>query len=264
MVETTLFDLEGSPASLAKLSDILSAMPDNDLARLHIAVSEERHRREVLAAAAGSDHDQVVGALELLGVPTATTILVLVARIRSGRPIDPRTVTSMRRDDQQAWGREVGLGRAHPRCLVPALHHTTLAPVRGQLAMSTWPLERRLVTPRSPRADLASAALALLEEAGRVRGVDAAASDGLLEVAVRLIAPLSKTRAEGNLPASLTAAATFQHQRWGGVAGRERQQAEAAALAGGLTEHELVWGRPGPGRPRRKTNGPATRSGEGQ
>src|SRR5690606_33261897 len=41
-----------------------------------------------------------------------------------------------------------------PVYVVPALTYDRLVPVRGLLALSTWPLELRLIAPASPRVDL--------------------------------------------------------------------------------------------------------------
>jgi hypothetical protein len=57
--------------------------------------------------------------------------------------------------------------RNHDARTIAALTADLLAPARGLLTVSTWPLEQRIVGPLSPRTDFLTAAVRLAEHAGR-------------------------------------------------------------------------------------------------
>jgi hypothetical protein len=228
-------------------------LPDRELFALATAASAEARRRRSPTSAAPL-REQALDALELLGVPASATLTALVVQARTGAVIDARALTTVRRDDQRTWERESAAGNAHDPKVAPALHHATLAPVRGQLVVSSWELSCRLITPHSPRADLPLAALAVLAEAERLGTLDAEAVEALLSLAIRLVSglPGGRVHSRDDVADRLTAIAQQELDRHGGDAGKERAEAAAAALVGGAAEDELVWGRPGPGRPRRR------------
>ena len=94
--------------------------------------------------------DQVIAALRLLGWPASVRLVADVAAARFGEFIPTGRMASLRRDEERSWMRAP---RARPAYVVPALSSDRLAPVRGVLALSSWPLERRIVAPGSPRVD---------------------------------------------------------------------------------------------------------------
>jgi hypothetical protein len=108
--------------------------------------------------------EQVHQALTLLGVPTATRLVVAVheaffaGELRAGR------LTSLRRDEERSF-RTAPFARPYYLC---AALTDRLSPARGLLAVSTWPLERRIVGPLSPRVDFLASAARIAEHLGRL------------------------------------------------------------------------------------------------
>ena len=73
-------------------------------------------------------------------------------------------LTSLRRDEERSFRTAP---YARPYYLCAALTADLLAPARGLLTVSTWPLEQRIVGPLSPRTDFLTSAIRLAEHAGR-------------------------------------------------------------------------------------------------
>jgi hypothetical protein len=89
-------------------------------------------------------------------------------------------VTSLKRDEERSF-RSAPFARPYYVCA--ALSAASLAPSRGLLAVSTWPLARRTVGPLSPRVDFLTAALRVAEAVERMPGPAPAASRLLLRFA---------------------------------------------------------------------------------
>jgi hypothetical protein len=104
--------------------------------------------------------DQVLTSLRMLTRPSAARLIVDVARARFGENLPPGRLASLRRDDERSYQRAPG---SRPAYLVPALSHDRLAPVRGLVALSSWPLEVRIIAPASPRVDMLHALAALID-----------------------------------------------------------------------------------------------------
>lgn len=131
-------------------------------------VAAERRRNRILqralAKAGGPTYraalpvrEQVARALALLGRPAPVALIRDVAAARFGDAITGTRLASLRRDEQRSWrsARESGYrAAARPVYIVPALTYDRMAAVRGVLALSSWPLEVRLVAPASRRVDL--------------------------------------------------------------------------------------------------------------
>jgi hypothetical protein len=112
--------------------------------------------------------EQVHQALTLLGVPAAPRLIVAVHdAFYSGRLAAAR-LTSLRRDEERSFR---SARYARPFYLCAALTAELLAPARGLLAVSTWPMDRRIVGPLSPRVDYLTAAIRIGE---RLRDLSAA------------------------------------------------------------------------------------------
>lgn len=109
--------------------------------------------------------EQVHQALTLLGVPAAPRLIVSVHDAFSSGPLMGTRLTSLRRDEERSF-RTAPYARAYYLC--SALTAELLAPARGLLAVSTWPLEHRVIGPLSPRVDYLTAAIAVADEVRRI------------------------------------------------------------------------------------------------
>ncbi|WP_067891777.1 hypothetical protein [Actinomadura chibensis] len=108
--------------------------------------------------------EQVHQALTLLGAPAAPKLIGTVYAAFFPGEIPGHRLASLRRDEERSFRTAP---YARPYYLCAALTADMLAPARGLLTVSTWPLERRIVGPLSPRADFLTAAIRLAEHAGR-------------------------------------------------------------------------------------------------
>lgn len=112
--------------------------------------------------------EQVHHALTLLSVPAAPKLLVEVHTAFLGsEEIAHGRLTHLRRDEERSF-RAAPYSRPYYLCATLTLDYLT--PVRGLLAVSTWPLERRIIGPLSPRVDFLTAAIRVAEEAARLAG----------------------------------------------------------------------------------------------
>jgi hypothetical protein len=106
--------------------------------------------------------EHVHHALTLLTVPAAPRLIIEVhgAFLGSGEIADAR-LTHQRRDEERSFRTAP---YARPYYLCAALTAEQLTPARGLLALSTWPLERRIVGPLSSRVDFLTAAVRIAEQ----------------------------------------------------------------------------------------------------
>jgi len=109
--------------------------------------------------------EQVHEALSLLQVPAAPRLIATVheAFFTSGFPT--QRVTSMRRDEERSFRASPF---ARPYYICAALSAGRLSPSRGLLAVSTWPLEKRVIGSLSPRVDFLEAAIRVAEAIERI------------------------------------------------------------------------------------------------
>ncbi|MGP4029127.1 hypothetical protein [Actinomadura sp. 3N407] len=110
--------------------------------------------------------EQVHQALTLLGAPSAPKLIGSVYAAFFPGEIPGSRLTSLRRDEERSFRTAP---YARPYYLCAALTADLLAPARGLLTVSTWPLEQRIVGPLSPRTDFLTCAARLAEQAGRGR-----------------------------------------------------------------------------------------------
>lgn len=104
--------------------------------------------------------EQVHEVLTLLGVPSAPRLIVAVHSAFYPGTLDGTRLTSLRRDEERSFR---SAPYARPYYLCAALTADLLAPARGLLAVSTWPAERRIIGPLSPRVDYLTAAIRVAE-----------------------------------------------------------------------------------------------------
>ncbi|AVV46816.1 hypothetical protein C6376_41355 [Streptomyces sp. P3] len=111
--------------------------------------------------------DQVHQALALLTVPASPKLLSQVHQAFFSSPLNTARLTTLRRDEERSF-RSAPYGRAYYIC--PALTFDLLSPARGLLALSTWPLEQRLVGPLTQRVHFLTSALRLADAAEHLAG----------------------------------------------------------------------------------------------
>ncbi|MFY1674956.1 hypothetical protein ACN27G_34290 [Plantactinospora sp. WMMB334] len=123
--------------------------------------------------------EQVHHALTLLSVPAAPRLIAEVHAAFFGvtafgataTGLAANRLTHLRRDEKRSFA---AAPHSRPYHLCAALTAAHLAPARGLIAVSTWPLERRIVGPLSARVDFLTAAVRVAQRAGTVpEGSDA-------------------------------------------------------------------------------------------
>ncbi len=235
----------------------LDDLTDDELADLADAVRTARRRNAKPRAPRLPQRALALDALSVLEVPSTPRLVTWLVEARSGSPFDAKSLTAGRRDDRNAWEREVAAGRTPTPKLAPALHHERCEPVRALVTVSNWPLESRFVTPHSPRADHPRTLLAVLHEAERLSEIDQAASARLIKLAARLAVGLPGAGgAPGDDVSHLFRVADEEINRFGGLA--EEERAQAAARAQMLpNEVDRVWGH----SPRTTSSAPSRRAG---
>jgi hypothetical protein len=104
--------------------------------------------------------EQVHQALTLLGGPAAPRLIVAVHDAFFAGSLPAARLTSLRRDEERSFR---SAPYARPYYVCAALTADLLAPARGLLAISAWPMDRRIVGPLSPRVDYLRAAIRIAE-----------------------------------------------------------------------------------------------------
>lgn len=146
--------------------------------------------------------EQVHQALTLLGAPAAQRLIIAVHETFFGSPLASARLTSLRRDEERSF-RAAPYSR--PYYLCAALTADLLAPARGLLAVSTWPMQRRVIGPLSPRVNYLEAAIRVAESLLRVPDPGPAAVRLLRRFAVNI--PGASQGAKPRRPEFVAAAA---------------------------------------------------------
>ncbi|GAA3040341.1 hypothetical protein [Actinokineospora globicatena] len=109
--------------------------------------------------------EQVHQALVLLAVPSAPKLVVSVHTAVFGGDLSSVKLTSLKRDEERSFRSSP---HARPYYLCNALTYDRLVPARGLVAVSTWPLARRVVGPLSARVDFLRVGIALAHQVERM------------------------------------------------------------------------------------------------
>ncbi|MCT9934873.1 hypothetical protein N5079_32170 [Planotetraspora sp. A-T 1434] len=168
--------------------------------------------------------EQVHQALTLLGVPTPSRLIVSVNEAFFAGHLSSSQLTSLRRDEERSF-RTTPYSR--PYYLCAALTADLLAPARGLLAVSTWPLATRIVGPLSSRTDFLTAAIRIAEHIARLEAPGESAYRLLTRMAQNI--PGAVDDFDQAVPARVIAAAEAElalHRE-----ADQTQRAEAAARA---------------------------------
>ncbi|MGH3192925.1 MAG: hypothetical protein ACRDPY_41695 [Streptosporangiaceae bacterium] len=109
--------------------------------------------------------DQVYQALSLLTVPAAPRLIATVHEAFFATTFPTARMTSLKRDEERSF-RTAPFARPYYICA--ALTADLLAPARGLLAISTWPMEIRVIGSLSPRVDFLTGAIRVAEAIERL------------------------------------------------------------------------------------------------
>jgi hypothetical protein len=109
--------------------------------------------------------EQVYEALSLLQVPAAPKLIATVHEAFFGSTFPTTRVTSLKRDEERSF-RTAPFARPYYICA--ALSADYLSQSRGLLAVSTWPLEVRMIGSLSPRVDFLMEAIRVAEAIERI------------------------------------------------------------------------------------------------
>ncbi|MFI6290715.1 hypothetical protein ACIBEJ_03980 [Nonomuraea sp. NPDC050790] len=131
--------------------------------------------------------ERVHQALDALAAPAQPRLIVAVSEAFFAGGLRSAQLTSIRRDEERSF-RSSPYGRPYYLC---AALTDRLSPARGLLTLSTWPLERRVVGPLSPRVDFLTCAAAVAERVTR--------SAGPSPEALRLVARMGRNIPGGEL-----------------------------------------------------------------
>jgi hypothetical protein len=118
-------------------------------------IAPAERRRAILPV-----REQVHQALTLLGGPAAPKLIVAVHDAFFAGQLPAARLTSLRRDEERSFR---SAPYARPFYVCAALTAEYLSPARGLLAISTWPMARRIVGPLSSRVDFLTAAIRVAE-----------------------------------------------------------------------------------------------------
>ncbi|MFD3509349.1 hypothetical protein [Nocardia sp. NPDC058666] len=130
-------------AELAWDAAVLGSEPEEPAEAPGVPVREHVHR-----------------ALTLLSVPSSPKLVLATHDAFFSGELLPARLTSLRRDEERSFR---SAPYARPYYLCAALTTDLLAPARGLMAVSSWPLEKRMVGPLSPRVGLLISAIRLAE-----------------------------------------------------------------------------------------------------
>jgi hypothetical protein len=219
------------------------------LERQALAERQSRHKRRSWSVeesaprrigAEPSLRELLVQGLTELDWPVPVALLTSYMSGRFGIRVDSRQLASHRRDEARSYARGTS-GRS--AWLVPALDGRRFVAMRGKLALSAWPLEKRLIGPWSERADQLRVTATLAEREAWLARRDPERG--------RLLRPLI-TRLAGSVPGATGPNDGFDAEHIATACRGEleliaRQDMEtrvaAAERAGAqLNEDQLLWG----------------------
>jgi hypothetical protein len=164
--DESLARLEAASSSQADGHADTGAVP-SDSAALAGGASRGADRGAYRSGALLPVREQVHQALTLLGGPAAPRLVVAVHAAFYADTLASARLTSMRRDEERSFR---SAPYARPYYLCAALTADLLAPARGLLAISTWPMDRRIIGLLSPRVDYLIAAIRIAGRFGQLPG----------------------------------------------------------------------------------------------
>ncbi|NHI18644.1 hypothetical protein H9L10_15550 [Phycicoccus endophyticus] len=185
--------------------------------------------------------DQVIRALQLTGRPSSARLVSDATKARWAERVDTAKLSSLRRDEARSWRKSQELPGRQERdvYIVPALTYDRFTPVRGTVALSTWPTSLRLIAPLSPRVDMLHSAIALAGEATSVANTNYEAP--MLRLVARLGSTIPGVKPFGADPSTVTDAARAELEEIEETDELERSHASERAHAQ-LDRESLLFG----------------------
>jgi hypothetical protein len=180
--------------------------------------------------------EQVHRALTLLTVPAAPKLIIAVHETFFAGEIPGTRLTSLRRDEERSFR---SAPHARPYYICSALTADLLGTARGLLAVSTWPLDQRIVGPLSPRVDFLVAAIQICEQVTRMPSPGPSALRMLWRLAANI--PGAADGFDATKPAAIARAAEAEldvHRE----ADRAHREAAAARARTQLDDTEQLFG----------------------
>ncbi len=185
--------------------------------------------------------DQVHQALSLLTVPAAPRLIATVHEAFFATTFPTARLTSLKRDEERSFR---AAPFARPYYICAALTADLLAPARGLLAISTWPMEVRVIGSLSPRVDFLTGAIRVAEAIERLPAPVPAARRLLWRFAASI--PAAADSAASTNPhqvkrAALAELAVHEHadrDTRRTAAGRAREQLDDAQQLFGARMHD--------------------------
>lgn len=180
----------------------------------------------------------VTAALSEIGVPSRVRLVADYCDARFDEQIDTRSFSALRRDEHRAWGSS----SPRPTYVVPALEGRFFQPIRGLLALSDWPIERRLIGPWSERADHLAATVQLARQLSWLSDRDATVAERLASIVASMARSIPGALDGTSVdPTRITDAAQSELGEVARHDGSWRQEAAARARQQ-LRQEEQLWG----------------------
>ncbi len=124
----------------------------------------------------------VLDSIDEIGVPSSPATISEFSQIMTGSGIKSARVARLRRDEERAARRDAGSRAAW---VAPAISSSRLTAMPRLFTSSAWPIERRIVGPRSARVDHLRATLAFLDRYERLHAAGATEAGPMELLAVR-------------------------------------------------------------------------------
>ncbi|MGH3194287.1 MAG: hypothetical protein ACRDOL_44905 [Streptosporangiaceae bacterium] len=180
--------------------------------------------------------DQVHQALSLLTVPAAPRLIATVHEAFFSTTFPSARLTSLKRDEERSF-RTAPFARPYYICA--ALTADLLAPARGLLAISTWPMELRVIGSLSPRVDFLTGAIRVAEAIERLPAPVPAARRLLWRFAASIPAAADSAASTNPHQVKQAALAELQVHK---AADRETRRAAASRAREQLDDAQQLFG----------------------
>jgi len=160
---TTLAAVDAAQNEVDRLTAVWSRL----MHELRVAQFESPERFGAYRTRAGQRpmREQVLDIIDELGVPNSPRVVSEYALTCLGIELPVPRFASLRRDEERGFRKDP---LSKPAWVVPALNMTGFAPIPRLVASSVWPIERRLIGPRTLRVNHLLTLVALLKRAANL------------------------------------------------------------------------------------------------